>query len=58
MNTTFTLMQTAAILGVSFQQAQRLVRFKQLKPAACVNKVYQVDAAEIQAFIARVEARA
>ena len=53
MNTTFTLMQAAIILSIPMQQAARLVRQGVLKAAKRADKVYTVDAMELQAFINR-----
>jgi len=53
MNTTFTLVQAAIILGISFQETQRYVRAKQLRAAKRADKVRVVEATELQTFIER-----
>lgn len=55
MNTTLSLVQAAIILGISFQEARRLIRQRKLTAVARINKVQYVEAAELQAFITRTK---
>jgi predicted site-specific integrase-resolvase len=56
MNTTFTLLQAAGILGVSFAEAVRLVRAGKIKAQKRTDKVRIVDAVELETFMRRAQA--
>lgn len=51
MNTTFTLLQAAVILGIPFMETKRLARAGKLKAQKRADKVLVVSSTEIQAFI-------
>ena len=56
MNTTFTLVQVAMILGISYSEARRLARRRKLRAVKRPDKVIVVKVEDIQAYIQAVQA--
>ena len=54
MNTTFTLVQAAVILSISYSEARRLARRRKLRASKRPDNVFIVKVEDIQAYIQAV----